>query len=283
MVRGYDHPKYGEQPAICRTRINAHVKRIRRMFKWGVENELVPAAVHQALCAVAPLKRGRTEAKESEPVKPVAQAVVDDTLRVLRPILADMVRLQLETGMRPGELVVMRACDIDMTGLVWLYRPTTHKTAHHGHERVVPIGPKGQAIIRRHLAASTQEYLFSPRKLMEARSAELRAKRRTKVQPSQQNRQKRQPRKSPGARYTPASYAQAIRKAIERQNRGKPEAEHLLHWHPHQLRHLRALELKREVGLDVARAVLGHRSPVITELYATLDIAKGAEAMARLG
>jgi hypothetical protein len=33
----------------------------------------------------------------------------------------------------------------------------------------------------------------------------------------------------------------------------------------------------------VARAVLGHKSPVITEMYATIDIAKGAEAMARLG
>jgi hypothetical protein len=46
---------------------------------------------------------------------------------------------------------------------------------------------------------------------------------------------------------------------------------------------LRALELKREAGLDVARAVLGHRSPVITEHYATLDIATAAQVMAKLG
>jgi integrase len=283
MVKGYAHPKYGEQPPICRTRINAQVKRIRRMFKWGVENELVAADVHQALCAIAPLKRGRTEAKESAPVLPVARAVVEDTLPALRPILADMVRLQLETGMRPGELVVLRACDVDMTGPVWLYRPPSHKTAHHGHLRVVPIGPKGQAIIRRHLTTNTQEYLFSPRKLMEERSAELRAKRKTKVQPSQQNRRTRRAKKKPGERYTPQSYAQAIRKAIERHNADKPDAERLPYWHPHQLRHLRALELKREVGLDVTRAVLGHKSPVITEMYATIDLAKDAEAMERLG
>ena len=70
LIGGYEHPKYGPQPAICRNRINSQVKRIRRMFKWGVENEIVPAAVHQALCAVAPLKRGRTEAKESAPSCP---------------------------------------------------------------------------------------------------------------------------------------------------------------------------------------------------------------------
>src|SRR5579871_1654881 len=59
LIHGYEHPKYGPQKALCRTRINAQAKRIRRMFKWGVENDLVPAAVHQALCAVAALKRGR--------------------------------------------------------------------------------------------------------------------------------------------------------------------------------------------------------------------------------
>jgi integrase len=283
MVRGYEHPCYGTQPPLCRTRINAQVKRVRRMFKWGVENELVTAGVHQALCAVSPLKRGRTEAKESVAVLPVARAVVEDTLPILRPILADMVRLQLETGMRPGELVVLRACDVDMAGPVWLYRPASHKTAHHGHERVVPIGPKGQAIIRRHLTTNTQDYLFSPRKLMEERAAELRASRKTKVQPSQQERRKRRPNRKPGDRYAVTSYAQAIRKAIERHNRSKPEAEHVPHWHPHQLRHLRALELKREAGLDAARAVLGHKSPVITEHYATLDVARAAEVMARLG
>jgi integrase len=82
---------------------------------------------------------------------------------------ADMVRLQLETGMRPGELVVMRACDLDMMGSVWLYRPSTHKTLHHGHERIVAIGPKAQAIIRLYLTTNPQEYLFSPRKNMEER------------------------------------------------------------------------------------------------------------------
>ena len=44
-----------------------------------------------------------------------------------------------------------------------------------------------------------------------------------------------------------------------------------------------ATRLRREFGLDVARAVLGHSSPVVTEVYAELDEAKAAEAMARMG
>ncbi|MEQ8637444.1 hypothetical protein [Gimesia maris] len=40
--------------------INRQVNRIRRMFRWGTENELVPPNVLHALCAVSPLKRGRS-------------------------------------------------------------------------------------------------------------------------------------------------------------------------------------------------------------------------------
>jgi integrase len=232
---------------------------------------------------VAALKIGRTDAKESSPVLPVARAVVEDTLPLLRPMLADMVMLQLETGMRSGELVVIRAADIDMTGTVWLYRPTSHKTLHHGHERVVPIGPKGQEIVRRHLVGDMGAFLFSPRKLMEERAATMRANRKTKVQPSQVNRKKPSRKRPPGNCYTPTGYAANIAKAIERHNAKAEPSEHIPHWHPHQLRHTRALELKRAAGLDVARAVLGHRSPSITEMYAGLDVAKAAEVMASLG
>jgi integrase len=55
------------------------------------------------------------------------------------------------------------------------------------------------------------------------------------------------------------------------------------HWHPHQLRHTAATKIRREFGLDVARVILGHRSPQITELYAELDIGRAAEVMARFG
>ncbi len=47
------------------------------MFKWGVEYEYCHSSVLHALQAVAPLKRGRCDAKESEPVKPVSDEAVD--------------------------------------------------------------------------------------------------------------------------------------------------------------------------------------------------------------
>ncbi len=283
FIKGYDHPKHGPQPALARGVVNQRVARVRRMFKWAVENELVPPDVFHGLQAVRGLQRGRCDAKESKPVLPVARAVVDDTLPLLRPMIADMVRLQLETGMRPGEMVIMRGIDLDTTGNVWLYRPGHHKTEHHGHGRTVPIGPKAQGIIRRCLTTDLQAFLFSPVKCMEERKITLRLARKSKVQPSQFDRSKAKPKRKPGERYTTLSYGRTIAEAIKRHNKGKPEAEQIPHWHPHQLRHTRALELKREFGLDVARAVLGHKSPVIAEHYATLDIAAGVAAMARVG
>ena len=55
------------------------------------------------------------------------------------------------------------------------------------------------------------------------------------------------------------------------------------HWHPNQLRHTKATEIRRDAGLDAARVVLGHRSPQMTEVYAEIDVNKAAEVMARLG
>ena len=60
--------------------INENVSRIRRMFKWGVENEVVPVTVYQALQAVDGLKKGRSLARESRPVFPVRDEVVTATL-----------------------------------------------------------------------------------------------------------------------------------------------------------------------------------------------------------
>jgi hypothetical protein len=43
------------------------------------------------------------------------------------------------------------------------------------------------------------------------------------------------------------------------------------HWHPHQLRHNRATELRKEYGLEVARIVLGQKRATVTQNYAEAD------------
>ena len=65
--------------------INARVGRVRRVFKWAASEELVPVAVWQALATVKGLQKGRTDAREAERVKPVAQGDARATLPYLRP------------------------------------------------------------------------------------------------------------------------------------------------------------------------------------------------------
>ena len=98
---------------LSRKVVNARINRVRRIFKWGVEHELVAPGVLQGLQSVAPLKQGRSEARETSRVTPVTQAHIDAvTARVTRPVKA-MIELELVTGMRPGEAWNLRWTDID--------------------------------------------------------------------------------------------------------------------------------------------------------------------------
>jgi integrase len=126
-----------------------------------------------------------------------------------------MVELQRLAGMRPGEVVRMRAADLETGGRVWFYRPKEHKTAWRDKDRVVALGPKAQAILKRFLTMYTQAPLFSPARALAERSAVLRAARKTPVQPSQRSRRVKRPQCAPGNWYTVGTYRNAIRRASE--------------------------------------------------------------------
>src|ERR1019366_7902103 len=170
---------------------------------------------------------------------------------------------------------IMRAIDIDMSGPVWLFRPERHKNLHRGHHRVVAIGPRGQAIIRRHLKPKMDAPLFSPAAQEAMIAAKKRTQRKTKVQPSQQCRKKANPKKKPGEQFDKDAINHAIRAACNKA--GIPR------WHTHQLRHTAALEISRQHGLEAARAVLGHRTVQMSAHYSGLGQATAAEVMSKIG
>ena len=112
-----------------------------------VHRSIGPHAVLTSLSAVDGLRAGRTAAKETPPVMPVTESQIEATLPFMPQVLQDMIRVQLYTGMRPGELCQMRAVDIEVAGELWVYRPRTHKTQHRGRERLIAIGPRAQEIL----------------------------------------------------------------------------------------------------------------------------------------
>ena len=107
----------------CRNHTNKNVQRVVRMFRWAAAEELIPASVPQALSMVTGLRKGRTEARESKPVMPVGESVVEETLPHLQPIVGDMVQLQRLTGCRPAEVCIVRPCDVDTSWRVVVSEP----------------------------------------------------------------------------------------------------------------------------------------------------------------
>ncbi len=234
-----------------RKHINASVQRIGRVFRWGVSEGMIPPDVPQALAMVPGLRRGHTAARENKRVKPADTKLVDATLPYLPPIVRSMVELQQMTGMRPGELCIMRPADIDRTADVWQYQPTQHKNQNREQERIVYIGPRAQEILRPYLLRDSEAFCFSPADSEAKRRAELHLARKTPLScgnrpGSKVPRTKRQV----GERYTPQSYLVAVRRASDKafpvpddladdpEAVAKWEREH--RWSPNQLRHAMA-------------------------------------------
>jgi integrase len=189
---------YGKQPAtefgpmglkVIRSRLvendtsrkyaNKQIQRIVRMFKWAVHEELISPTVHLALAAVPGLRKGKTEARETDPIMPVDDAIVDATLAYLPAIPGDMVQFQRFTGCRPAEVCRLRPCALDQSEEVWTYRPESHKTEHHDRDRIIFIGPHAQGVLLRYLARDPQTHCFRPCDSEAKRLAEQEAKRKT--------------------------------------------------------------------------------------------------------
>jgi integrase len=257
--------------------INKQMHRVKALFRWGVSHELLPVSVAQSLATVEPLRRGRTTAREAGKVLPVPQAHIDAVRPHVGRHVRAMIDLQVLTGMRPGELCVMRAIDIDRSGPVWLYTPIEHKTQHLGKSRTIYLGPRAQEIIAQFLTSPLDAYLFSPAESEHERHLQMRAHRT--AHPTTNRTRDALRRAAPRSRVRDQYDRDSYRRAIARgcQKAGVPS------WHPHQLRHNYATEIRRRFGIEAAQILLGHSSAIVTEVYAERDAAKAVEIARQTG
>jgi integrase len=226
--------------------------------------EKVPGTVLHSLQAVPNLKAGRSPAREPKKVRPVEVSQVEAVLPYLSPVLADALRVQLQSGARPGEVLSMRWSEIDCSKAVWIYRPTQHKNAYRGHGRAIAIGPRAQQVLERYRHRPVGEFIFSPEEAVEIQRAQRRANRKTPLWASHVKRysskRKSSPKRVAGAKYETAALGRAVRRACE--------AAGIAPWHPHQLRHRAATDIRKRFGVEGAGAVLGHSSLEVVEVYA---------------
>ena len=54
-------------------------------------------------------------------------------------------------------------------------------------------------------------------------------------------------------------------------------------WHPHQLRHSAATNLRKTYGLEPAQVILGHKTLTVTQVYAEKNVEAAVRVMAEVG
>ncbi|MEM6468254.1 MAG: tyrosine-type recombinase/integrase [Planctomycetota bacterium] len=244
-----------------------------KIFRYGVSRELVDVNVIVRLQTLEALRYGQTSAPETKKVEPVELEIVEATAKHLSPIIKAMVRVQVQTGMRPGEVCKIRPCDIRTEGDVWLYTPSSHKTSHRGKTKTVPIvGDARDALAPFLVDRASDAYCFSPREAMAIRHAEAAKKRKTPKSCGNRpgTNRKANPKRVPGERYTTNGYHQAIKRAAKKAK--------VAHWHPYRIRHLTGTLVRQALGVEAAQALLGHSRVDTTEIYAQVSKEKAVQA-----
>ncbi|MCC6798277.1 MAG: tyrosine-type recombinase/integrase [Candidatus Hydrogenedentes bacterium] len=282
-----------------RSSVNKQCGRVKRCFGWGVENELVPAGVLEGLRAVRGLRRGRSDAREAVGVGPVSDGDLKAVLGVAPRILGAMIMVQLLTAARPGEIVILRPCDFDCSGRVWVAVPSRFKSQYRGLAREIYFGPRAQEVIKPFMdSRGVHEFLFSPREAeiercegVKVRRCEGHSEWSSEVVSSEvASRESRRERdrlnyarrrggviksRRPGDRYSVGSYRRAIgRICVELE---------ISAWNPNQLRHNAGTEIRKVYGLEAAQVILGHRRADVTQVYAEANRAKAVALIEQIG
>jgi integrase len=205
----------------------------------------------------------------------------------------------------------MRTSDIDRSAEIWTYTPSSHKTAHHGHARHIFIGPKAQLVLLPFLRLDPLAYCFSPKEAEQERREVLHAKRKTPLSYGNTigTNRKRRPKRQPQSRYDVGSYRRAVANACELSFQPPPPLSrrdgesarawklrlspeqrvelrkwnHAHDWHPHQLRHSAATEIRKRFGIEAAQHVLGHATLNVTEIYAEKNSETARQIAAAIG
>ncbi|WP_010581910.1 tyrosine-type recombinase/integrase [Schlesneria paludicola] len=207
----------------ARSNINVMVGRVRRMWKFAVENEMVSVDVLTRLQSVSPLLRGRDHGAPDRPKRhAVDQVHIEAVRQRVRPLVRDLIDLQLATGARSGELLALTPAMIDRTKETWTTVLDDHKCAHHGLRRMIPFGKKAREIISKYLSDDPDKPLFDIER---------------------------------------TSYCRAVTRACT-------DAK-IPRWSPHWLRHTYVTRARAELGVEAARAVAGHTTTDMTDVYSS--------------
>jgi integrase len=225
------HPQRRGKVGWSRQLVNQRIGRVKRIWQWAELVRMVPVGSYAALAAVRPLRENARGTRENRKRQGPPWDVYKRVARCCPPVVRSLLIVAWWTGARPGELMSMRAGDVDLANGV--YRPRQHKTDYLGHAREIALGPKALAALTPWLrkAAGPESIVFPPSR---RRTAEA---------------------------YDRHTLAQVIQRGCERAGVEKGSVTSYL------ARHAAKERIERREGIEAARQVLGHRSVSTTARY----------------
>lgn len=221
----------------ARSNVASHCKVLRRILRFGEEHGLVRPGLADSLKVVAPLRKGRDGVREAPRVHAVDRRVYEATAPFIGQPWRDMLDLMWATGMRPGEVCAMRACDVNTRGETWWYAVPDWKCSHNDswQQRVVVLeDPMALNLVRARVSAVTgvREPLF--------------------INPIT------------GRQATPCMLWRAVQTACD--------VGRQPYWHPNMIRHAVITAIWNTAGPDAARRIAGHTSIKQTLAYVEVDL-----------
>jgi integrase len=142
--------KKREGPFFSRQYVAKLLGCVRQCWRWlALYDHVTADCAEKITLAVRAAKKIAMQAVS--PTIPVSSSDLQRTLVLLPQKYADMVRVQLSSGMRTGELLAMQADQIDRTNEVWSYEPPRHKNSWRGHVRKIYFGSLAQTILKPYL------------------------------------------------------------------------------------------------------------------------------------
>jgi len=218
------------EKGYTRQGINLTIGRILRFFSWCAEEEYISEEQFFLLNKISPLLFGKTTAKESQEIRPISDEDLDIFIRSVPKPLCDMALIQRLSGMRPNEICRLTMAQIDRTSKNRWY----YRPEKHKTKRV---GRIREIVFGKAAIALLLPYL-------------------------QADPDKRLFYNSRGRAMEPGPYCHSCRWYCKK--RGLP------HVSPNRIRKSAAMDAMRTLGIDAARALLGHADKTTT-LYFYLE------------
>ncbi len=281
---------------VGRKYVNELMDRIVRIFKWAASRGLIPPAVHQTLSLIERLAVGRTTAPEANPVLPVDEAIVNQTLPHLPQVVADMVRFQIRVGCRPGEVCLIKPSMVDRSDEsgVWEIHLDEHKKAYLGKKRILFVGPRGQEVLAKYLLRDPDLHCFSP---IDSERKRLDARHEARITPlsignKPGSNRERKPKRKPRDHYDKDTFRHAIHRACDKAFPApsglsadeQKSWRNANRWNPNRLRHSFATASRKVAGIEATSILMGHSdAAAVTTIYAERNRQDAIEAIRKLG